>query len=134
MDKKTRCRLERLRGLVVYGAEKVKEKTKQFSDEERLDFLFSHAKDLRIIQCELDRILNSDARDAEAQNSNPDLGFSDDELGDLSGALSMEIVAVLDPIRQADWVPNGDVNQRLKRANQLQALKDRIDAARGDGA
>lgn len=134
MDKKTRCRLERLRGLVVYGAEKVKEKTKQFSDEERLGFLLSHANDLRTIQCELDRILDSNARDAEAQNSNPDLGFSDDELRDLGSGLSMKIVAVLDPIRQADWMPNGDVNQRLKRANQLQGLKDRIDAARGDGA
>lgn len=134
MDKKTRCRLERLRGLVVHGAEEVKETTKRFSDEERLGFLFSHANDLRIIQCELDRILNSNARDAEAQNSNPALGFSDDELRDLGSGLSMEIVAVLDPIRQADWMPNGDVNQRLKRANQLQKLKDRIDAARGGDA
>lgn len=130
MDKKTRCKLERLRDLVVNGAEAVKETTKRFSDEERLDLLFSHVNDLRIIQGELDRILNSNARDAEAQDSDSDLGFSDDELGDLSGALSMQIVAVLDPIRQADWMPNGDVNQRLKRANQLQELKDRIDAAR----
>lgn len=134
MDKKTRYKLERLRNLVANGAEAVKATTKRFSDEERLGFLFSHVNDLRIIQGELDRILDSGARDAEAQNSDPDLGFSDDELGDLSGALSMKIVAVLDPIRQADWMPNGDVSQRLKRANQLQELKDRIDAARGDGA
>lgn len=134
MDKKTRCKLERLRDLVVNGAEAVKETTKRFSDEEQLGFLFSHVNDLRIIQGELDRILDFGARDAEAQDSDLDLGFSDDELSDLSGALSMEIVAVLDPIRQADWMPDGDVNQRLKRANQLQELKGRIDAARGDGA
>lgn len=134
MDKKTRCKLERLRGLVVNGAEAVEETTKRFSDEERLGFLFSHVNDLRIIQGELDRILNSNARDAEAQDSNFDLGFSDDELRDLNSGLSMEIVAVLDPIRQQDWMPNGDVSQRLKRANQLQELRDRIDAARGDGA
>lgn len=134
MDKKTRFRLERLRNLVANGAEAVKATTKRFSDEERLDFLFSHVNDLRIIQGELDRILDSGARDAEAQNSNSDLEFSDDELRDLSSALSMEIVAVLDPIRQADWMPDGDVNQRLKRANQLQELKGRIDAAREGGA
>lgn len=134
MDKKTRYKLERLRTLVANGAEAVKATTKRFSDEERLGFLFSHVNDLRIIQGELDRILNSNARDAEAQNSNPDLRFSDDELRDLSSALSMEIVAVLDPIRQADWMPNGDVSQRLKRANQLQELKGRIDAAREGGA
>lgn len=134
MDKKTRCKLERLRNLVANGAEAVKAMTKRFSDEERLGFLFSHVNDLRIIQGELDRILDTDARDAETQNSDPDLGFSDDELRDLSGALSMEIVAVLDPIRQGDWMPDGDVNQRLKRANQFQELRDRIDAARGDGA
>ena len=134
MDKKARGKLERLRDLVANGAEAVEETTKRFSDEERLGFLFSHVNDLRIIQGELDRILDPGARDAEAQDSNPDLGFSDDELRDLSGALSMKIVAVLDPIRQADWMPNGDVSQRLKRANQLQALRDRIDAARGGDA
>lgn len=134
MDKKTRYKLERLRALVANGAEAVKATTKRFSDEERLGFLFSHVNDLRIIQCELDRILDSGARDAEAQNSNPDLEFSNDELRDLSSALSMQIVAVLDPIRQGDWRPDGDVNQRLKRANRLQELKGRIDAARGGGA
>lgn len=134
MDKRTKFKLERLRDLVANGAEAVKETTKRFSDEERLDLLFSHVNDLRIVQGELDRILDFGARDAEAQDSDLGLGFSDDELGDLSGALSMEIVAVLDPIRQADWMPNGDVNQRLKRANQLQELKDRIDEARGGDA
>lgn len=134
MDKSTKFKLERLRNLVANGAEAVKATTKRFSDEERLDLLFSHVNDLRIIQGELNRILNSNARDAEAQDSDPDLGFSDDELRDLSGALSMKVVAVLDPIRQENWMPNGDVSQRLKRANQLQELKDRIDEARGDGA
>lgn len=134
MDKSTKFKLERLRALVANGAEAVKATTKRFSDEERLDLLFSHVNDLRIVQGELDQILNSNARDAEAQDRDLDLGFSDDELGDLSSGLSIEIVAVLDPIRQADWMPNGDVSQRLKRANQLQELKDRIDAARGDGA
>lgn len=134
MDKSTKFKLERLRDLVANGAEAVKGTTKRFSDEERLDLLFSHVNDLRIIQGELDRILDTGARDAEAQDSDLGLGFSDDELGDLSGALSMEIVAVLDPIRQENWMPNGDVNQRLKRANQLQELKDRIDEARGGDA
>lgn len=134
MDKKTEFKLERLRSLVANGAEAVKATAKRFSDEEWLGFLFSHVNDLRIIQRELDQILNSNARDAEAQGSDPDLGFSDDELRDLSSALSMKIVAVLDPVRQAAWMPDGDVSQRLKRANRLQALRDRIDAARGDGA
>lgn len=134
MDKSTKFKLERLRDLVANGAEAVEETTRRFSDEERLDLLFSHVNDLRIIQGELDRVLDFGARDAEAQDGDLDLGFSDDELGDLSGALSMKIVEVLDPIRQADWMPNGDVNQRLKRANQLQELKDRIDAAREGGA
>lgn len=130
MDKRTKFKLERLRDLVANGAEMVEETTKRLSDEERLGLLFSHVNDLRIVQGELDRILDFGARDAEAQDSDLDLGFSDDELGDLSCALSMEIVAVLDPIRQGDWMPDGDVNQRLKRANQLQELKDRIDEAR----
>lgn len=134
MDKKTRGKLERLRNLVANGADAVNETTKRFSDEERLGLLFSHVNDLRIVQGELDRILNSNARDAGAQDSDLDLEFSNDELCDLSRALSMEIVAVLDPIRQADRMPDGDVNQRLKRANQLQELKGRIDAARKGGA
>ena len=102
MDKKTRFKLERLRDLVANGAEAVKETTERLSDEERLGVLFSHVNDLRIVQGELDRILDSGTR-CEAQESDSlPVGpkFSDDELRDLSSALSMEIVAVLDPIRQ----------------------------------
>lgn len=136
MDKKTRFELGRLRDLVANGAEAVNETTKRFSDEERLDLLFSHVNDLRIVQGELDRILDSGTR-CEAPESDPlpgGLKFSDDELRDLSSAVSMEIVAVLDPIRKGDWMPDGDVSQRLKRANQLQELKGRIDESRGGGA